>query len=121
MRKSQSRPWTRRIPLPLSVLMILVSMPIMIPVALVQHTFVERRKRRRAAASRCERCTTVLGPLGLALADAHWNAYVAKLHKEHPNVQFRLKRTVWAICPACGQAYDYDEAINDFVPQEPQG
>ena len=39
-----------------------------------------------------------------------------QLHREKPNVIFRLNRTVLATCPACGQNYDYDEAGDDFLP-----
>ena len=118
MRKPLSRPLAQRIPLPLLVLLILVSMPVMVPLALVQHAWVERRKRQRVATFRCVRCGVVLGPAALALAEAKWSAHVAKLHREHPHVKFRLQRTVWAVCPGCGQAYDYEEATNNFSPRK---
>ena len=116
MSKQPSRPLSQRIPLPLLVLLILVTMPVMVPVALVQHSLIERRKRRRAAVYRCVRCGGVLGPAALALADVNWRAHVAQLHRDYPHKIFRLQRTIWATCPACGQDYGYDETTNAFLP-----
>ena len=102
----------------LAVVVVLVSMPVAIPVAFIQHGLTERRKRRRVETARCARCTAILGATALTRSDADWTAHWDKLHRENPGVKFRMVRPCQATCTACGFWHRYDEQADAFVAAE---
>ena len=118
-RRGEWHPAVEWLRVPLLVVVFLLGLPVMLPVAIVQHGRIGQRRKRRADGTACARCGAALGEAALARADAAWSEHVAKLHREHPHVMFRLVRRVWAVCVACGQEYGYDEKADAFVAQVP--
>ena len=100
----------------LCIVAVIVSFPVMFPVAMIQHTLAERRKQRRVLKARCVRCGEILGPAALDRADVEWSAHVEQMFRDHPGIRFRMVRTVHAVCADCGQAYRYDEKADAFEP-----
>ena len=114
-RRGEWHPAVEWLRVPLIVVAVLLTLPVTMPVAMIQHGRIERRRRQRADKTPCTRCGAVLGEAALARADAEWTAHVDKLHREHPHVMFRLVRKVWAVCAVCGQKHGYDERKDEFV------
>jgi hypothetical protein len=98
----------RRLPLPLIVLMILIASPVAIPIALLSWIWDQRRMRAAAERTRCESCGATLGAASLHRADTEWTKRAAALQAARPLTMFRMVRSLWAICAACGAEYDYD-------------
>ena len=114
-RRGEWHPAVEWLHIPLIVTVFFLGLPVMLPVAMIQHVRTQRRRQRRAERTPCLRCGAGLGEAALARADAAWAEYVSKLHREYPGARFRLVRSVWAVCAACGQRYDYDEKTDTFV------
>ena len=110
--------WLR---VPLIVVLFVVTLPVALPIALVQHRLIEGRRRRRAEQTPCVQCGAGLGKAALDRADAAWSEHLAKWHREHPQMRFRMVRQVWAICAQCGQEFGYDEKTDAFVRREAEG
>jgi hypothetical protein len=102
------------IPAVILSLLVLISLPVTLPVAMLQQSFIENRKRRLASTQVCSRCNMLLGLDSLQRADNEWSAYVTKLHADHPHSRFRLVRKVMAICD-CGVKYSFGEKHMRFV------
>jgi hypothetical protein len=96
------------------VMAIFVALPILIPVV----GFLHRRDRRRmltaACSSNCARCGAILGGASLDRADKAWAEHLAALQRDRPGIRFRLVRSVWAVCTACGARYSFDADIRTF-------
>jgi len=98
----------RRLPLPLLVLIILIAFPVAIPIGIASWIWDRRRMRAAAERTHCERCGATLGVASLRRADTEWAKRVAALLDARPTMRFRMVRSLWAICEACGAEYDYD-------------
>ena len=99
----------------LCIVAVIISLPVMLPVAMIQHTLAERRKKRRVLVAPCVRCGVVLGTAALERASAEWAAHMEKLFREHPGIHFRMVCELQAVCLACEQAHKYDEKADAFV------
>jgi hypothetical protein len=88
-------------------------MPVMLPLAMLQQLYVDRRKAKCVESTVCFNCHKSLGKASLERADLYWRDYLDKLHRENPNVIYRLVRSVAAMCD-CGQKYSYNEKSNCF-------
>jgi len=91
--------------------LLLVASPILIPIALIGSYFADRRKWRVAGRAPCAKCGRVLGIKSLELSDQRAAEYGAEQQRLHPGVKFRLVRTVFAICTACGAEYGYRDGV----------
>jgi hypothetical protein len=98
----------RRLPLPLLVLMILMTFPVTIPIGIVSWMWDRRRMRAVAERTHCERCGTTLGVTALQSAEAEWTKRVAALLDARPTMRFRMIRSLWAVCAVCGAEFSYD-------------
>src|SRR4051794_19567613 len=83
----------------LLLIVFVLCMPLWIPAALVMHALDRHRLRKAARAFACVTCGRSLGREALARADEAWSEQVAELMRQHPDVRFRLLRTLDAICP----------------------
>jgi hypothetical protein len=90
------------------VLIILITFPVTIPIALLSWIWDRRHMQAVAGRTHCERCGATLGVASLRRADAEWTKRVAALQAERPLMMLRMIRSLWAICAACGAEYDYD-------------
>ncbi len=117
MKKGMRKGWGRWEWLYITLCMaaLIVSLPVAFPMAMIQHTRAERRRKRRVFQAPCARCGAVLGTAAIERADAEWSAYLDKLFRENPGIRFRLVRRVHAVCVACGQSHHYDETADAFV------
>jgi hypothetical protein len=104
-----------RLPTWLTVLLLLVCLPVIIPAFIVLEAVQKRRLRRAARSFTCLNCGKLLGANAVAVADAEWSRYVRELMRQHPGVKLRLVRTVDAICPGCGACYMFRESERTFV------
>lgn len=104
----------RRLPIPLLVLMIVIAFPVALPIAIVSWLWDRRRMQAVAERTPCECCGTMLGAVSLHRADTEWEKRVAALQSARPIMRFRMIRSLWAICAACGVEYDYDFRIRIF-------
>ena len=86
---------------------IIVSLPLLIPYALIMTKIDERRKRKAVLAFRCTNCGHVLGLAALVAADQEYSEHIDKMMLDHPKSRFRLVRSLHAICTNCGQRYTY--------------
>ena len=98
----------RRLPIPLLVLIIVILFPVAVPIAMVLWLWDRRRMQAVAERTPCEGCGTRLGAVSLRRADTEWARRVADLHSEQTIMRFRMIRSLWAVCAACGAEYDYD-------------
>ncbi len=92
-------------------------LPVLLPVALVQHSLYLSRLRALANRFHCTNCERILGLESLRLADAAESDRVAQLRREHPGARLRLNRTLHAICANCGQPYTFLEKENNFIEE----
>jgi hypothetical protein len=90
------------------VLIILITFPVTIPIALLSWIWDRRRMQAVAGRTHCECCGATLGVASLRRADAEWTKRVAELQIGRPLMRLRMIRSLWAICAACGAGYDYD-------------
>jgi methionyl-tRNA synthetase len=89
--------------------------PILIPIALMQHSWEEKQKKKIVEQTRCIRCGNYLGVNSMELADQKWEKYIQKRQKENPGVRFRTLRLVHAICVSCGTEYFFRENEKRFI------
>jgi hypothetical protein len=98
----------RRLPLPLLVLIVLITFPVTIPIALLSWIWDRRRMQAVAGRTHCERCGATLGVASLRRADTEWAKRVAALQGARPTMRFRMIRSLWAVCAVCGAEFNYD-------------
>jgi hypothetical protein len=90
------------------MLIILITFPVTIPIAIASWIWDRSRMQAVAGRTHCERCGATLGVAALQSAEVEWIRRVEALHAEQPTIRFRMIRSLWAICAACGAEYDYD-------------
>jgi hypothetical protein len=90
------------------VLIILIAFPVAIPIGIVSWIWDRRRMQAVAGRTHCERCGATLGVASLRRADTEWTKRIAALQAGRPTMRFRMIRSLWAICAACGTEFDYD-------------
>ena len=93
-------------------------LPVLLPLALAASWLDRRRMRGAASRTACLRCGQILGRAALERADEVWAAEMRSMWDSHAGVRFqgRVVRTLYAICPACGARYGYDEDARAFRP-----
>ena len=111
----------RRIPIPLLVLIIVITFPVAVPIAIVLSMWDQRRMQVVAERTSCECCGAPLGIASLRRADTQWAKRAAALQHVRAMMRLRLIRRVWAICAACGADYDYDTRTHTFHRIVPSG
>ena len=108
---------------PLSIAALIVAfvllLPVIVPLGLAM--YCRDRLRLRSAARRfvCLDCGNRLGTAAIRRADVEWGRYVDDRHRRYPDVKFRLRRRLHAVCPACGRRYQYVEKARTFVRTGP--
>jgi hypothetical protein len=97
---------------------ILLTLPVTVPIAIMLLKIEDRHRRKDAQHLACVRCGSILGTPALALADAHWEMYVRSQQPDQDDiVRWRLRpRTLFAICPQCQAAYNYQPNMRAFIP-----
>jgi hypothetical protein len=98
----------RRIPLPLFVLLMLITFPVTLPIAICLSKRDRRHMQAAALNARCVECGATLGIAALERADKEWAYHLAVLQRDHPTIRFRLVRRVLARCTNCGAEYGFD-------------
>jgi hypothetical protein len=98
-----------------SVVLVIVLSPVIIPLAVLSHSFYRKRLIAAARAFRCLSCSAVLGAESIRLADVAWDAYMRQLRETRLGIIFRVVRFFHAICPACGAYYAFLERERSFV------
>jgi len=105
----------RRLPITIYVIGGVLALPILIPVAIVQHGLYRRRLLKCASRFQCLTCGALLGKKAVALADKACQDRISELMRVNPGVRFRLRRTLHAICPSCETRYSYSEKGDIFT------
>ncbi len=90
-------------------------LPVLLPFVFIQQAIHDRRVRRAAEAFACLRCGAILGTRAVMLADQEFGRRMAQLRRDHPNIKFRMFRTLHALCPVCGQKHCYLEKQRTFI------
>lgn len=105
----------------LLAVVVLLTLPLLIPVMLVWEAIRERKKRTVASSFACLKCGAILGAAAVRLANEVYKEEMRKLWEQKPpGVKWRLApRTLHAICLACGTRYTYLEKERTFVIEEP--
>ena len=108
-----------------------ILLPVLLPIALFQHSRDEKRMRALAETFRCLSCGLVLGAEALKLADEAWANYVAKLDRGVDNSEptrdwktlhrRRIVKGYDAICPHCGTYHSYASKERTFILSRPAG
>ncbi len=96
----------------------LLTLPIGLPIALLQSNQDDRHRRRTVRAFPCLTCGKPLGERSLELADQAWAQTLDRWQQwDLANPGFRsrrISRTIDAICPHCGQPHRYDLTSRQF-------
>jgi hypothetical protein len=100
--------------IPLMAVGMIVGLPVWLPLVGVWDVVRKRRMRRAADAFACVNCGKTLGINALKRADSIWAEHLRALIRDHPDVKFRIVRTLDAICTACGTRYTYVPAGRTF-------
>ena len=90
------------------MMLMLVTLPVTLPIALVLGWNDSRRLRAAATMTPCSRCGTLLGPDAPAASDAAHIAALADMQRRHPNHLVHVARRTQARCRACGADYVWD-------------
>jgi hypothetical protein len=93
-----------------------LSLPVLLPIAWMQHASEKRRMQVAARQTTCVECGCLLTDESLTLAIDLWSAYMTKLQRDHPAVRFRVIRPYDAVCIACGQEYKWANEMRVFQP-----
>lgn len=91
-----------------AMMLMLFTLPVTLPIALLVGCIDDRRLRAVAIATRCNRCGTLLGPDAPAASDAAHIAALADMQRRYPLHLVRVGRRAQARCPACGADYVWD-------------
>ena len=101
---------------PLVMILLLLTSPVWIPVLKVSSIIDKRRQRKAAMLFACVNCGKILGSEALKLADKTEAETVSEFQRQHPDVKFfRRRRTLDAICTACGMRYTFRKDTQTFV------
>jgi hypothetical protein len=92
-----------------------LSLPIIVPAALIQERIRTRRITRVVCRFVCVSCGKALGLEGLRLGNERWGAIIAELHERSPGSRFRVLQGIHAICPECGCEYRYQDGDQSLV------
>lgn len=111
----------RRIPLPLFVLLMLITFPVTVPIVIILSKRDRRHMQAAALNAHCVECGATLGIAALDRADKEWVAHIAALQHGWPSMRFRLVRRVLARCTGCGAEYGYDASTRTFRRVEEGG
>ncbi len=93
----------------------LVSLPILLPVAILQNQMRRRRILKLACDLDCTSCGARLGAEAIQLGAQRWAAIVARRHAMYPGTKLRLVCDVDAVCPRCGGEYLYRDADRALI------
>jgi predicted RNA-binding Zn-ribbon protein involved in translation (DUF1610 family) len=93
-------------------------MPLWLPLVIVWQIVHTHRLRKLAESFACVTCGRLLGREALKLADQAWAQHMDWLSREYPGSKFRMARTLYAICTACGERYTYQERERIFVLED---
>lgn len=99
----------------LSMPVLLLSLPVMLPIVAILQAREQRQRQRVAQRSVCVRCGATLGAESLGRADRAWQEEWAERRKRYPHVKWRVIRRVWAVCGGCGAGYGFDNGA--FHPE----
>ena len=105
------RAWPDLLAVPAAVgamLLMLVTLPVSLPIALLLGANDGRRLRAAAVVTRCVRCGALLGQDAPAVSDAAHMAALAAMQRRHPNHLVHLARRSQARCRTCGADYVWD-------------
>ncbi len=91
-------------------------LPVLVPVAWMQHASEKRRMQAAARQTICIECGCLLTDGSLTRAVDLWRAYMAKLQRDHPTMLFRVVRPYDAVCLACGLEYKWTNEMRVFQP-----
>lgn len=91
-------------------------LPVLLPVVWMQHVSENRRMQAAARQMTCIACGCLLTDESLTRAADLWAAYMAKLQRDQPAVQFRVVRPYDAVCIGCGQEYKWASNMKVFQP-----
>jgi hypothetical protein len=98
----------------LYIITFLVFLPIMFPLAMIALNIRDRQKQSSADKFRCTECGTILGTLGIQLADSKFSEYIDRLHEENPGWRLRIVKTIHGICSNCQAKFIYLEQEQTF-------
>lgn len=107
-----------RVPTPLLLVAIVLSLPALVPYAIARHYLYKHRLLVAAKSRACPSCGRILGIEAINEADERWRAHVAELHRAHPGARLRLIRLVHAICVVCGARLSFREESGTFTRTE---
>lgn len=99
------------------VVLLILSLPVLIPIGLIQHHLKKRRIRKVICSFTCISCGTKLGEKSMRLADERWSVIMADMQARYPNARVRVVRDLDAICPRCGCEYKYRDANGVLIPR----
>ncbi len=91
-------------------------LPVLVPVAWMQHASEKRRMQAAARQTTCTECGCLLTDESLTRAEDLWSAYMEKWQRDHPTMRFRVVRPYDAVCFACGQEYKWTSEMRVFTP-----
>ncbi len=91
-----------------ATMLILVTLPVTLPVALLSDWNGHRRLRAVATVTPCSRCGMLLGPDAPAVSDAAHIAALADMQRRHPYRHVYIVRRAQARCRACSADYVWD-------------
>ena len=97
-----------------AMVLMLVTLPVTLPIALVVNWNGHRRLRAAATVSPCSRCGTLLGPDAPAASDAAHMAALADMQRRYPNHLVNVARRAEARCRTCGADYAWDAKRRAF-------
>ena len=90
------------------MIVMLVTLPLTLPIALVFDWNGRRRLRAAATVTPCGRCGTLLGPDALVASDAAHMAELVEAQRCHPLHHVHVARRAQARCRACGADHVWD-------------
>jgi hypothetical protein len=100
-----------------TLMLVIVSFPIIIPIVAFSQWRELRRMRAAARDFACLNCGQRLGEEAITLGDEAWARKMAE--HEGPwieDVGLRMVRQLHAVCPHCGAQYEYVREKRTFVP-----
>ena len=91
-----------------AMLLMLVTLPVVLPIALLVGWNDDHRLRAVAAVTPCRRCGTLLGPDAPAASDAAHIAALVEMQRQYPNHLVNVGRRTQARCSACSADHVWD-------------
>ena len=96
------------------VILLVLSLPVLLPYGIVSHAIFRCRLKRAAERSVCQTCGSKLGKEALKLADRQLRENVDCFHRLHPGLRLRMVRLVDAVCLTCGTSLRFIEDTQLF-------